>query len=322
MADSINAQPRRLSDRDAAALRALHALAGEDGWSRSPRGRRLDRSGLSWDQWRRAVDALRATGLIERVDGKRSAGEPDSYRLTIAGHEALTCGDRHTPPQVTATPPATPLGSCSSVSQLIKRSEERNNESSDGGMAAGMAIATGGVAPPQVPPPQVDVVRLLERVTLAMERANVHHTVSLDDALCALLREALASRAAPPPVAPQPTAPSGGDAPPECDCDLPMKHRNGARGPFWGCARWRGPSEPGCGKTLTIGAEPHHRTSESQSEAARRERDEARAKAEADRQAVLSALADGLSVKERVALNKAAARPQVRVLPPNEGKVG
>lgn len=295
-----------LSQRDAAALMALRDLASDDGrgWSCSPRGRRLDRSGLSWDQWRRAVAALLAAQLVERVDGKRAKGQPDSYRLTDAGHEALTCGDRHTPPQVAATGSATPLGSCLSLEVLD--SEGENQPTSGGGMAP---PPQAGVAAPQVAPPQVDALRLLERVAVALEGLNVRVTHSLAEDDRALLRELFARAvAAPSPIATSSPPTCSSSEAPDCDCPLPMKQRNGPRGPFWGCARWRSSSEPGCGKTLPVAAEPHHRTSASQSESDRKARDEHRARVEAERNAVLSALSDGLSVSERVEREKARLR--------------
>lgn len=70
-----------LSARDAAALAAVHDLAGPDGWAR-PRctGVYLDRSGLSRTSWRRAVESLEQLGAVEVETVSAALGRPSQIR--------------------------------------------------------------------------------------------------------------------------------------------------------------------------------------------------------------------------------------------------
>lgn len=113
------AAAHRPSDRDLRAMGAIEQGEREstDGWDRSPRARRLERSGLTWPQWRGAVPSLLKAGRVERAEGNSVAGEVDPLRLTGLGRTDLRASAGTPPAQVQHTPQhrsSTPLGSVTS----------------------------------------------------------------------------------------------------------------------------------------------------------------------------------------------------------------
>lgn len=101
----------RLSLRDLAYLEAVESLSAEsaDGWCQCARGRRLDRSGLTWAQWRGAQASCIAADLVDRTLGKSAQGEADLIRLTEAGADVLakhrSAQVQHRSPAQVSTPP-------------------------------------------------------------------------------------------------------------------------------------------------------------------------------------------------------------------------
>jgi hypothetical protein len=117
----------RLSPRDLAYLEAVESLSTESGtgWCQCARGRRLDRSGLTWSQWRGAQTSCLTAKLVNRLPGASAKGEADPIRLTDAGREAL---DQHRQAQVQHRAPAqvsTPLG------DEAKSSPETNHQDAE-----------------------------------------------------------------------------------------------------------------------------------------------------------------------------------------------
>lgn len=79
-----------MSPRDLACLSTLLTLRGSDGWTSAPRARLLERSGLTWSTWRRAVGSLVVAQLLEERPGVAGASAvSSSYRVTAQGEERL-----------------------------------------------------------------------------------------------------------------------------------------------------------------------------------------------------------------------------------------
>lgn len=80
---NVTTAPIELSERDAAALRAVLALVGPDGWAR-PRavGAYLDNSGLSRSTFQRAVTSLVTIGVLEVESGDRASQRVTAFRPT------------------------------------------------------------------------------------------------------------------------------------------------------------------------------------------------------------------------------------------------
>lgn len=85
---NVTTAPIELCERDAAALRAVLAVVGPDGWAR-PRavGALLDNSGLSRSTFQRAAANLVAMGVLDVDAGDRATKRATAFRPTELAHE-------------------------------------------------------------------------------------------------------------------------------------------------------------------------------------------------------------------------------------------
>jgi hypothetical protein len=135
---SSTPRPPGLSDRDQRTLDTIARLAGPDGWESSARAKRLKAAGLSWPQWRRAVDALEKACLVDRRPGDYASGGSDSYRLTPAGSSRVGTG--------AARGADTPLDDGSKVSSLKAKQEPKPIKEA----CRPARVDTGGVTAPEI----------------------------------------------------------------------------------------------------------------------------------------------------------------------------
>ncbi len=146
-----------LTKRDLDCLRALLSLAGEGGWSRSSRARRLEASGLTWSQWRGAIAKLLKAEAIQRAPGANAEGEADAYRLSPEARDLCRSAQVST---ATSTGISTPLSSSSSLaaSETKSRKEEERE---------GVPTAQGGVLVVRHESPALDRLAVVAEAWLA-----------------------------------------------------------------------------------------------------------------------------------------------------------
>lgn len=250
--------PSKPLTRDDRALLALAELEAE-GVSCSPRGRRLDVSGLTWGQWRGAVASLVKRGLVKREPTGRAKGSPDAYRITDRGRAYLCSLPRDPRPSAQVQHRASTGGQHRSSTPLdedLLSSEINETEEHQSSISApGPGLAPAESAQVSTGPAQVGVLAGEPSAQVVEHR----HVLVLAPEILARLDALIALVLRPEPAAspPVPTATARPASPGLCDCGKPMSPPRRKRdGSGWGlgCVDW---SKDGDGCSTWVQCDEH-----------------------------------------------------------------